>query len=96
VYLYYQYQDNTLTFAYSYDFEDGDQYSQSFNMASGGDTYGAGLYGTAVYAGSGGAVSRRDISGMGRVIRFKFATNALGARFQIDGIGGSVNIETEV
>jgi len=94
VYVYYQYSNSVLTFAYSYDLEENDQYTQTFNMSGGGDVYGTGVYGTAVYGGSGGAVARRDLTGMGRVIRLKFATNTIGESFQIDGIGSMINVET--
>jgi hypothetical protein len=93
-YIYYQYSNSTLTFAYSYDFETNDTYTQTFSLATSGDVYDLGEYGTAVYGGSGGGVTRRDLTGMGRVVRLKFATDTLGEHFQIDGIGNMVNLET--
>jgi hypothetical protein len=83
-----------LSLYYSYDFETVNTYSQTFSLTAGGDVYGTGVYGTATYGGSGGNVQRRDLTGMGRVVRLGFGTDAIGERFQIDGIGTMVNLET--
>jgi hypothetical protein len=96
VYIYYQVANSVLTFAYSYDFENGDQYSQSMALFSGTDVYGTGLYGTAVYAGAGGGILRRDLTGRGRTVRFKFANNALSETFRIDALGTLTHLETNV
>ena len=94
IYIYHQYSNSVLTLYYSYDFESVSTYSQTFSLSAGGDVYGTGVYGTAVYGGSGGNVLRRDLAGMGRVVRFGFETDTIGERFQIDGIGTMVNMET--
>ena len=96
VYIYYALDSSNLTFAYSYDFENSDQYSNIFNMGTGLDVFGIGLYGTATYAGTGGKVSRRDLTGRGRVARFKVANANLGETFRIDGIGSFVHAETNI
>jgi len=96
LYLYHQYSNSVMILGYSYDFEETDQYSQTFSLATSSSTYGSSAYGTGTYGGSGGGVVRRDLTGMGRVIRYKFQTNALGENFQIDGIGNIVNVETFV
>jgi hypothetical protein len=92
--VYHRIDNSTLQFSYSYDFEDADQYSQSFSLATGADVYGTGIYGTATYAGSGGAVRRRDLTGRGRVVRFKFANSAKGEQFRIDGFGSLPHLES--
>jgi hypothetical protein len=96
VYLYYQTSNSVLTFAYSYDFETTDQYTQTLTLATATDTYGTGIYGTAVYAGSGGGSTRRDLTGRGRTVRFKFANATLGETFRIDGFGTYAHLETNV
>ena len=96
IYVYYQNSNSVLTFAYSYDFEDNDTFSQTFNLGTSTDTYGVGLYGTAVYAGSGGDVQRRDLDGRGRVMRIKFSNSTLEETWQLDGVGTLPHLETEV
>lgn len=96
VYIYYQNANTTLTFSYSYDFETTDTYNQTMSIATSGDTYGTGVYGTAKYAGTGGAVQRRDLIGRGRVIRLKFSNATLSETFQIDGFGTEAYAETNV
>jgi hypothetical protein len=95
VYIYYQSSNSILTFAYSYDFESKDQYSQTINFSSGTAVYGTAKYGTDVYASSGGAVTRRDLTGRGRVVRFKFANATKAETFTIDGFGAMAHLETQ-
>src|SRR3990167_5636704 len=94
--IYYQAANSILTFAYSYDFENADTYSQTFSIATGAAVYGTAIYGVDVYAGSGGLQQRRDLDGRGRVVRFKFANSTLGETMQIDGIGYFAHLETNV
>jgi hypothetical protein len=97
LYIYYQTSYSTLTFCYSYDFQVGDQYTHTFNLTTGGvSLYGNAIYDYSVYGGVGGAVSRRDLTGRGRSVRFKFANATLGETFQIDGIGSFTHAETNV
>ena len=96
VVIYYQSANSILTFAYSYDFENADTYSQTFSIATGAAVYGTAIYGTDVYAGSGGLQQRRDLDGRGRVVRFKFANSTLGETMQIDGVGYFAHLETNV
>lgn len=96
VYVYYQTNSATLTFAYSYDFQGADQYSNTFNTSQGTAVYGSAIYGTDVYAGVGGAVVRRDLTGRGRTVRMKIANSTLSETFQIDGLGAFVHLETNV
>lgn len=96
VVIYYQSSNTVLTFAYSYDFESADTYTQTFSLATGSDVYGTAIWDTAHYASSGGSQTRRDLDGRGRVVRYKFANAALGEDFQIDGLGSFVHLETNV
>lgn len=96
VYIYYQTNNSILTFSYSYNFNNGDEYSQTFNMSAGSSLYGSAIYDTDTYAESGGAVERRDLTGRGRVVRFKFSNNILTETFQIDGVGTLPHLETYV
>lgn len=94
VYLYHQLADTSLTYSYSYDFETGDTYSKTIDLSTSGDAYGTALYGTAVYAGGGGKIARVDLTGRGRLVRYKFTHNSLGEGFQIDGFGSAAYLET--
>ena len=96
VYIYYQIASATITLSYSYDFESADTYSQSFSSGTSSDVYGSAVWGTATYAGAGGSVTRRDLDGRGRVVRFKFANSNLGESMQIYGFGLLANLETHV
>lgn len=92
--IYHQNTNATMSFAYSYDFEEADTYTQSFSLATSSDVYGTGVYGTARYSGTGGAVKRRDLTGRGRVVRFKFSNNTAGETFRVDGFGSLPHLET--
>lgn len=94
--IYYEYNTGNLNFVYSFDFEEADSYSQLFSMSSGTSLYGSALYGTGTYAGSGGAVSARHLTGRGKIIRFGFKNSAIGETFAIDGLGMFPNAETNV
>jgi hypothetical protein len=96
VVIYFQTSEAVLTFAYTYDFEQGDQYSNTFSLSGGGDVYGVALYDDAVYATEGGKIVRRDLTGRGRVIRYKFENRTIDETFQVDGIGHLVHLETNV
>jgi hypothetical protein len=96
VYIYYQSSSSILTFAYSYDFQITDQYTQTVSLSTGTAVYGTAIYGTDVYSGAGGAVMRRDLTGRGRTVRFKFANSTIGETFQIDGFGSYTHAETNV
>jgi len=96
VVVYYQTSNTVLTLVYSYDFENADTYSQTFSLSTSASVYGSAIYGTATYAGIGGAQQRRDLDGRGRVIRIGFKNNNFSETFQIDGIGSMVHLETNV
>ena len=82
------------SFSFTYDFEDGDTYTQTFSMDTSTAKYGSAVFGTDVYAGSGGQVTRRDLIGRGRVVKFKFANSSLDEEFQIDVLGHLAHLET--
>lgn len=94
--LYHQNANTVLSLSYTYDFEDGDQFTQTFSLATSTDVYGTAVYDSAVYAGSGGAVIRRDLKSRGRVIRFKFSNSVVNETFQVDGMGQLAHLETNV
>jgi hypothetical protein len=96
IYIYYQENSAVLTFSYSYDFEENAQYSHTINMSGGTAVYGTAVYGTDIYAGAGGAVVRRDLTGRGRVVRFRFSNSVAGETYRIDGFGSSPHLETNV
>ena len=79
LYIVHRNESNTnLSLGYSYDFFNGDQYTQTFS-----------LYTTQTVT---ALTTRRDLIGRGRFIRFKFANNST-STFRIDGIGTYVTKE---
>lgn len=96
VYLYYKLANTVLNFSYSFDFESTNQYTRNLTLFTGNDVYGVGIYGTAVYAGAGGATKRLDLTSRGRVVRFKFSNNVIDEEFRIDGLGTYAHLETNV
>ena len=95
-YIYHTYEDTVLTFAYSFDFETADTYSHRIDLSTSGDLWGAATWGSAKWAGLGGAIKRVDLTGRGRVVRFKFANSTIGEPFRIDGFGTLPYLETYV
>ena len=85
--VFYQNSNSVLTFSYSYDFEEGEDYSNTFSLATSTDVYGTGRYGTATYAGTGGDSKRRDLTARGNVWRVRFGNDILDETFVIDGFG---------
>lgn len=94
--VYYQSNNAVITLVYSYDFETGDTYTQTFSTATSTSVYGTAVYGTGTYAGVGGAQQRRDLDGRGRVIRLGFKNANMSETFQIDGVGSFAHLETSV
>lgn len=94
--IYYPFSTATLTFAYSYNFETADQYSQTFSMATGASLYGTAVYDTDTYAGSGGGVKKRHLTGRGEVVRLGFKNNVIGEDFTINGFGRMPHLETNI
>ena len=87
IYLYYSKTNADLTFAYAWDFDTTDQYSATINMNS-GDSVGAS-------ASANHLSQRRDLTGRGRVVRFKFAMNKTTSSYQIDGLGIQTHLQTK-
>ena len=96
VYLYYLISPSTLTFSYSYDLQQADQYSQYVYLTGGGTTWGSFTWGVESWARGGGKPVRIDPTGRGRVVRFKFANAIIGESIRIDGLGQLAHLETEV
>lgn len=93
--LYYQISDSVLTFSYSYDLNSSDQYSIPVSISGVGSLFGAGIFGVATFGQSGGGLSRIDLNGRGRVVRFKFSSNSLNNTWRVDGLGTFPSVETE-
>jgi len=94
--IYYQIESTTLTFAYSYDFESGDEYSNSFSLDTSQALWDSMVWDEDEWGGSGGKVIRQDLTGRGDVVRFKFANSTKGEPFRIDGFGMYPHLETKV
>lgn len=92
--IYHQYDTCTLTFAYSYNFETADQYSQTASLSQGSSLFGTAVFDTDVFAGSGGAVLNRHLTGRGEVMRVGFKNSVAGETFTIDGFGALAHAET--
>ena len=92
--IYYESNNSILTFGYSYDFDSGIDYQNTFSMATGTAIYGSAIWDSSVYAGTGGQYIRQDLKGRGRVVRFYFANANMSETFQIDGMASFVNIQT--
>jgi len=96
VYLYYPASDSTLSFSHSFDFEEGKQFTQSFNMSAGGAEWDSAVWDSSTWAGSGGKIKRLDLTGRGRAVRYNFSNSVLGETFRIDGFGQYPHAETNV
>ncbi len=94
--IFYEFTTGTMTFAYSYDFEQADSYTQTFSMSAGSSLYGTAMYDVDTYAGSGGNVNPRHLTGRGKVVRFKFANANVGEDMIIDGFAVFANAESNV
>lgn len=92
--IYHQFDSTTLTFTYSYNFESQDQYSQTFSLSAGASLYGSAVFDTDTYAGVGGDVKKRNLTGRGDTIRLGFKNNVIGETFTIDAFGTLTNAET--
>lgn len=94
-YIYYQFNNGTIDFSYSYNFENADTYNESFSQSKGGALFGSAVWDLDVWAGTGGAVERRDIQSQGKAIRFKIANNRKDETFQFDGLGTNPSVVTD-
>jgi hypothetical protein len=96
VVLYHTVQDGNLTFAYSYDFESTDQYTETISMQGSGMIWDTDEWDDASWAGTGGKSYRIDLTGRGRVMRIGFKNSTLNHTFRVDGLGLYVRGETFV
>jgi len=80
-YIYHSKTNGTLTFAYAYDFSKNDDYTHSFTMTT---TQTVSDYGV-----------RRDLTGRGRVVRFKIANSTSQTHYVIHGIGVQANLQSK-
>lgn len=94
IYLYYLYNNATVSVSYSYDGDISDQYTLSVDTFGSLDVYGTAVYGTGIYASDGSGLWRLDLTGRGRLIRFKFANASEDGTFRIDGLGQYAHLET--
>jgi hypothetical protein len=96
VYIYYQLNTATLSFSYSYNFAGTDEYTSGIDTTGTVIRWEAFNWGEGNWSYRGGSVSRRDLTGRGRVVRFKFANREVGQTFRIDGFGALTHLETAV
>ena len=92
--IYYQCGSATLSFSYTYDLQEGDDFSQSFSIACPGATWDSGVWDTDSWGRDGGNITRRDLTGRGYLVRFKFSNSTASETFQIHGLGQRVHLET--
>lgn len=94
VVIYYESNNAVLTFGYSYDFDGGIDYQNTFSMAINASLWDTAIWDTATWTGSGGLYKRQDLAGRGRVVRFYFANSNMSEQMQIDGLASFINIQT--
>ena len=94
VVIYYECTNATLTMSYSYDLTDADDYTHSLSMACGGGLWDTAIWDTDTWGRSGGAQQRRDLTGRGRLISFRFANSTISQSLQMHGIGAYADLET--
>jgi len=96
---YYDYAATTLSVAYSYDLENGNQYSQTFDLEAPGAPWGAAagalVWNEGAWGSEGGKFKRLDHTGRGRLIRSVFSNSVIDETFKINGIGYFVHLETD-
>lgn len=95
VYFYHTLEDTDMTFVYSYNFEESDQYSETRDLG-GADVaeWDVSNWDESSFQGTGGSFSKVDITGRGLVVRFGFKNNAANAPFRIDGMSAYPQLET--
>jgi len=80
-YVYHSKTSGTLEFAYAYDFNTTDQHLHSFSMTT---TQTVSDFGV-----------RRDLTGRGRMVRFKFANSNTSTHYLVHGIGVQANLQSK-
>lgn len=94
--IFYQQSTAILTVAYSYDLEDGDVYTRTLDTSTSGAVWDSAVWDVDQWAGTGGSFYRFDLTGRGRVVRFKYANARASETYQIHGISKLVHLETDV
>jgi hypothetical protein len=94
IYVYYQIAEANITLSWAFDFNEGEELSQTFFIGTTGALWDQAVWDQDKWAVAGGGVQRRDLTGRGRLVRFKFGNNAINESFQIDGIGVHTGLET--
>ena len=92
--IYHQCGSATLSFSYTFDMQEGDDFSQSFSIACPGAKWDTGEWDTDDWGRDGGNIVRRDLTGRGYLISYKFANAVASETFQIHGLGKRVHLET--
>lgn len=85
--VYYDYNSALLSFSYSYDLIGGDQFSQTLDMTAPGGAWDIGTWDMSDWGASGGNLQRLDLTGLGRLVRFKFSNATIGQTFKVNGFG---------
>ena len=93
-YVYHTDENGILSFSYSFDFEEADTYTQTFNMTAGLALWDTDSWDEFTWSGSGGRIQRLDLTGRGRVVRFKVANSVLSETYRIDALGQLGHLET--
>ena len=96
IYIYYQINSANITLVYSYDFNQGDQFSRLFSTSGGGSLWGAPAWGGFTWGIGGGGIQRIDVDGRGRTVRFGIKNSTLSETFRVDGIGTLTYLGTHV
>lgn len=94
VVVYYECSSSTLTFAQTYDLQEGDDFSQTIDTSCFGVNWDTGKWDEDVWGRDGGNMERRDINGRGYVVSYKFSNDIVSETFQIHGLGQRVHLET--
>jgi hypothetical protein len=95
VVIYHTISGATITFSYSYDFDENDQYYEDIVMnGEAGLVWDEGNWDDDAWDATGGMLSVKNVDGRGRVMRFGFKNDNLNETFRIDGIGVFARGET--
>jgi hypothetical protein len=96
IYVYYEINNATMSFSYAYNFESGETYTRTFRTYEATSLWDRARWDSSLWVGGGGAIQRLDLTGRGRVVRFRFANATLSETFKIDAIGAWIHLETHV
>lgn len=91
---YYDFANTTLTIAYSYDLEEGNDITQTFDISQGGAEWDSAIWDVDEWVKGGGSFKRVDHKGRGRLMRMVFQNLNEGETFKINAFGVLVHLET--